>query len=519
MCLLVQHSHKAWDVAAGNMRNSTNEKFDLAPAYFDNRYEVFSTIGRGRSGVVYRARRFSPGDTLDLSIPPIALKVLLGIERDPDAAIRRIKREALALLSCKSPSVIRIFDYVAREDTCYLTMEYAKYSDLRRLFDDGKPDLSTVAILKLVQGILEGVRSIHHVGIIHRDLKLENFLLTDDYQVKVADFGVCLLKGERPDIHVVNEVVGTFDYTAPECLKGGKYSYVSDLYSVGVSAFEMFSGRLPTLGTTIKEMLEDKSGGRIRALPGALLEEFPAVQDFFNKALHPEPEKRFQSAEEMMTAINGVIDGTFRGEKLSVGEKLSSFSKNFSLENKVSAETFLQKILPVSFVERVTQKISARVAECFKFLKLSLLCVVMFIGLYFVKDVFQNVTSKKGSVSVAAVMYDTLSTAPAFGRLFDLYSEGRDFNFTIIPAEPGFGLFSLTKEGWEQVIVSYEPLLGGEGVEVKGKGLHVILMPHEISGNSISGSYKNLITGHSGFWTLLASEVRFSDIKSVDVHS
>jgi serine/threonine protein kinase len=482
------------------MRTSTLEKFDLAPTYFDNRYEVFSTIGRGRGSVVYRARRFSPDETLDLTIPPIALKVLIGIEKDPEAAIRRIKREALALLSCKSPSVIRIFDYVAREDTCYLTMEYAKYSDLRRLFEDGRPDLSTAAILKLVQGILDGVRSVHEVGIIHRDLKLENFLLTEDFKVKVADFGVCLLKGERPDIQVVNEVVGTFDYTAPECLKGGKYSNASDLYSIGVSAFEMLSGRLPTLGTTIKEMLEDKSAGRIRNLPKDVLDRYPSLAYFFEKALHPDPESRFQSADQMSDAITSVLEGTYKKERVFsfTGIKGTIFS---------SPGTFLvRKISGIPFVASILETIHEKLSACIKFLQLSLAYALVFVGLFLLKDlVYDPFVSSEKFVTEDAP-YEFFSSVSGVGRIFDLYSEGRDYRFTLLPSEPGKGFFSLSRAGWEQVVVSYEPLLEGKGIEVKGEGVDIILIPELFSSGRVTGTYVNNLTGDSGNWSMVVAE-------------
>lgn len=482
------------------MRNSTSEKFDLAPVYFDNRYEVFSTIGRGRSSIVYRARRFTPGDTLDLSIPPIALKVILGIEKDPASAIRRIKREALALLSCKSPSVIRIFDYVAREDACYLTMEYAKYSDLGRLFEGGSSGLSTKAILKLVQGILEGVESIHKAGIIHRDLKPDNFLLTEDYQVKVGDFGVCLLKGERPSIHVVNQLVGTFDYTAPECLNGADFSFSSDLYSVGVSAFEMLCGELPALGYTVKEKIDSKTTGLIRDIPECLLSEYSALESFFYRALHPNSDKRFNYAEEMSEAISELIDK-------ANSPKVKSLNRgNFTI-----LDLFIENLLKEKSLRRI-RRISILLSEKYNsflsgikksllFFKLSFLSMLLFVVVYLVVRVMQDNTSETISISPSMYSYELFMSEPVFGVLENLYSEDKTYRFAIVPSdEIGYAYFSLAKEGWEQVLISLDGFLQGEGVEVKGVGLNIILHPEKIEGRFVRGKFKNLITKQDGSW-------------------
>lgn len=476
------------------MRTSTLEKFDFTPAYFDNRYEVFSTVGRGRGSVVYKARRLSSDEVTDLTVPPIALKVLLGIERDPDVAIKRIKREALALLSCKSPAVIRMYDYVAREDTCYLTMEYAKYSDLRRLFEEGRPDLSTAAILKLVQGILEGVACVHEAGIIHRDLKLENFLLTEDYQVKVADFSVCLLKGERTDIQLLNEVVGTFDYTAPECLKGGGYSRSSDLYSVGVSAFEMLSGSVPTIGSTVKDMLEDKSRGRIRNLPADVLEEYPDLKSFFKKALHPDVDQRFQSAEEMSGAIGSVLSGKFKIHKQNIN-KSEILNRCFSFEKSKEALSTVQTFLYEAF-----ELLSITVTNIFAFLKGVFLCAALFGIIFMFKDHIYGRFFLKSPALVSMNPYQYFNSISGVGRIHNLYSQETDYSFSLVNVEEGYGIFSLTQEGWEQVVVSYVPLREGGGVDVKGKGIDLTLIPEEFGVKRVSGTYINKISGDSGTW-------------------
>jgi len=516
------------------MRQSTAQKLDFTPAYYDDRYELDSTIGRGRGSVVYRARRYSRDETLGHDIPPVALKVLLGIESNPTECIKRIKREALALLSCIFFSVIRIYDYVAREDTCYLSMEYAEFGDLRRLFERDDTILSPRAVLRLVQGILRGVESVHRAGILHRDLKPENFLLTRDYQVKIADFSVCLLRGELSEVSLVNQAVGTFDYVAPECLRGGHYSKMSDLYAVGVSAYEMLCGYLPSGGETIKQVLHSKTHGVIRDIPADIVKELPSIEDFFKIALSPVPEERYQNADQMLEAINRVLLGTFNSEITTNGPRSSLGFKNPKL-SKQSFWKVLNGIQSKSESDRLNIKLDffsifrdfkiallKKIKRGIKFLFLSFFLTLFFsLSVYYGESiyfVFKNTLSNELLVN-ELVHYETedaapskdelpleayamLSTNAAFGRLSDLYTKGRDYRFTIYPDTEGTVLFGLAVEGWQPIRIKLDSLQQNNYLEVKGKGLHVLLKPEDVNSEKMSGTFENKLLNSKGEWSL-----------------
>lgn len=498
------------------MRQSTAQRLNFTPAYYDDRYELDSTIGRGRGSVVYRAMRYSRDETMDLDSPPVALKVLLGIESNPTECMKRIKREALALLSCISPSVIRIYDYVAREDSCYLSMEYAQFGDLRRLFEREDTILSPRAVLKLVQGILSGVDAVHRAGILHRDLKPENFLLTQDYQVKIGDFGVCLFRGETPNVSLVNQAVGTFDYVAPECLRGGHYSKMSDLYAVGVSAFEMLCGYLPSQGETIKQVLHSKTHGSIRDMPADIVKELSAIEGFFKIALSPAPEERYQSAAEMSEAINEVLLGTFNIERVTSDTRYSkSFNKpDFNFEFGTLKTLNELKVVLINKIKRGM-----------KYLLVSFSLTLFFAFSFYygestyyliknsIKDVFlvkngDGLVSEKSFSSkenLGLEAYNMLSTNIAIGTLKDLYTKGRDYRFTIHPETEDTVLFGLAVEGWHPIRIELANLKQNQYLEVKGKGLHILLTPEVVTSEEMSGTFENKLLNSKGEWSITFS--------------
>lgn len=474
----------------------------VVPHYFDDRYEIFSQIGHGRSSVVYLAGKYSKTDTIEIDSPPVALKVLYP-ERDPDAAIKRIKRESVALLSCIHPNIIRMHDYVAREDACYISMEYAKYGDLKKLSNKKQLQLSSKAILKLVQNILDGVSAIHASGIIHRDLKPDNILLDAEYQIKICDFSVCLLKGEKASLKVVSDVVGTLDYLAPECLAGHGYTEKSDLYSVGVIAFELLANKLPFASKSLSLSLKTKSSLELEQLPQEVIKDYHQLIKFFKKALHPNPQLRFQTAEDMKTAIEAVL------------------SQNFKLDWKVQTEIIKKNVISelLPYIRRsVFNTNNFDLIKSFHFHKLfnklsryfviSFLLTIAFFSLAnlfdeksFVKKSTETVatTSLNDQSDLAAI----ISSTPAIGIIHGLYTTDKDYRFVISPVSNERALFGLLIKGWEPVEFSLLEYRSGKPIHILGKGVDILLKPEGVNENGLlNGSYENLITARMGKWEL-----------------
>jgi len=210
-------------------------------AVIDGKYRIDSLIGRGGMGAVYRAR--------DLRLDrDVAVKLVRGeLVSSPDAH-ERFKREAQLAARLHHPSVVTVFDYGTLPDgAAYLVMEYVRGEDLRARLTRGTPN--RIESARMLMSIAEGVDAAHREQILHRDLKPENVLLPENGSPpKVLDFGVAKLlpSGDAHGTMTAGAtIVGTPAYMAPEQLRGGRVDARSDIYSLGVLAYEMFTGRLP----------------------------------------------------------------------------------------------------------------------------------------------------------------------------------------------------------------------------------------------------------------------------------
>lgn len=308
---------------------------NLKPSIFDGKYELNSAVGRGRGSVVYKAYRIpEKGEVYDTSSDPVALKVLTGTQKNPEEALKRIKKEARALVSLSHPNIIRAYNYVARPDCCYLSLEYAEHGDLRKVIEKSKNRISIKTATRITRSILRGLDHIHSHNIVHRDLKLENILVSKDLSIKITDFSISILDGEKNDLNLVNKFVGTLDYVAPECLRGQPYSPRSDLYAVGIIFYKLLTDIFPFEGHSIHDSIELKSRGEFKKLSLEILEEVPRIQPFLEKILSPNPERRFSSAkeaEEELLNINTSI------EDLSE-QKVDGYIKPSEIVTKPSVE-------------------------------------------------------------------------------------------------------------------------------------------------------------------------------------
>jgi len=273
---------------------------------FDDAYVVDSTVGRGRNSIVYKATRL-PSKVHKTASPEVALKVLTGSAKNPEANRARMKREAVAMLSCRHKNIVQLYDFVANKELYYLSMEFCPGGDYSDKLAERGGALSIEEALFTTNEVLSGLEVIHKAGIIHRDIKPENLLIDEKGHTKIADFGIASIPSEDLPIEDTERGVGTFDFLAPELLEKGVCSASSDLYSTGVTLFWFLTGKSPYQGNSLTEALQKKlSNQRPRAVD--IVENAPeSLERLLDKALHPSPEKRFNSAEEFRIQVLRVI--------------------------------------------------------------------------------------------------------------------------------------------------------------------------------------------------------------------
>ncbi len=241
----------------------SNESTEGQP--FGGRYQLLEAIGRGRNSVVYKARvTGADAARFPFSVSPVALKIIApqpkqqnqrGFnQKQAELLEARVKREALAMLACRHPNVVRLFDYVTSPKQSYVVMEYVDHHDLKTVFSERFAPLPAPSALKIVLQVLTGLDAIHRQGVIHRDIKPENLLLTSGGTVKIADFGIAVLPLSDESLADVNNGIGTFDYLAPEALEEGICSISSDLYALGITCYQLLTGKEKFTGDDLKEI-------------------------------------------------------------------------------------------------------------------------------------------------------------------------------------------------------------------------------------------------------------------------
>ncbi len=212
---------------------------DLIGKVVSDRYEILEMIGDGGMAHVYKGR-----DRILERM--VAVKVLQPQYNSDEEFIRRFHREAQAATSLSHPHIVNIYDVGEEEDIYFIVMEYIEGETLKEKIQREGP-LPLEETVRLMSQILDAIHHAHHYGIIHRDMKPHNILLTKEGNAKVTDFGIARATSAATITHT-NSVIGSVHYLSPEQAKGGYVSERSDIYSIGVVLYEMVTGTLPYTG-------------------------------------------------------------------------------------------------------------------------------------------------------------------------------------------------------------------------------------------------------------------------------
>ena len=202
-----------------------------------DRYEIVREIGRGANAVVYLARH-SALDKL------VALKELVRIEVGDETAATRFLREAQLAARLTHPNIVTVYDYFEHDGKPYIAMEHLGRGSLRPFV--GR--LTLAEIFNVLEGLLAALACAEGHGVVHRDLKPENLMLTDDGEIKIADFGIAKATAATTNLTRTGLVVGAPAYMAPEQASGKETGSAADLYSAGIIAYELVTGTVPYSG-------------------------------------------------------------------------------------------------------------------------------------------------------------------------------------------------------------------------------------------------------------------------------
>ena len=263
-----------------------------------NRYRIDTELGAGAMGTVYKGEDTTTGQT-------VAIKHLKPELADLDL-IERFRREGEALRELNHPNIVAILAAVEEGEDYYLVMEYLPGGDLNVLLQ--KRRLAISQVLRLAIDIADALTRAHRLNIIHRDLKPANVLLAEDGTPRLTDFGVAHL-AEKERVTVVNSIVGTIEYLAPEMLNGGAMDPRIDIWAFGVMLFEMLTGELPFAGKTVSQIVT-----QILVEPVPDLEELRpgapvGLVDLIYRMLEKDPHARISSVRHVGAILEDVLQG------------------------------------------------------------------------------------------------------------------------------------------------------------------------------------------------------------------
>ncbi len=269
-------------------------------------YRVLEKIGAGGMGVVYRAH----DEKLDRDA---ALKVLPAGALADEAARKRFQQEALALSHLNHPNICTIYEIGEAEGQTYIAMEFVKGRSLSAMARG--EGLAAETAVRYGAQIADALVHAHERGVVHRDLKSSNVIVTPAGRAKVLDFGLAkrLHEGRAEEatrtqgsLTEAGTVVGTLHYIAPEVLEGGLADGRSDIWALGVVLYEMATGRLPFEGQTAFAV----SSAILREPPAPLPERVPAgLRGVIQRCLAKEPAQRYQTAAEVRAVLEAASSG------------------------------------------------------------------------------------------------------------------------------------------------------------------------------------------------------------------
>lgn len=270
------------------------------------RYRIGAQIARGGMSTVYAAV-----DTrLDREV---AVKVMdPALAREP-AFRTRFEREARAVAKLNHPTLVNVFDQGVDEDYVFLVMELVEGGSLRELLKERGP-MPPHAAIAVMQPVLNALAIAHAKGMIHRDIKPDNVLISDQHQVKLADFGLvraidnAMGDATNATTSVNGQVIGTVGYLSPEQVRGENLTQASDVYSAGILLFELLTGRTPFKGASPLETAMARINRPVPA-PSTLMPDIPPeIDELVLRACHRDPAQRFQDGSEFLQAVEDTAE-------------------------------------------------------------------------------------------------------------------------------------------------------------------------------------------------------------------
>jgi serine/threonine protein kinase len=264
---------------------------EVPPLVVDGRYEVEAVVGHGGMGIVYLARDLGLGR-------PVALKMIAPRWVGDDRVVQSFQREAKALASIRSQYVVQVHAFGLHEASYFFAMEYVRGRSLRQILAEHREHGDTIPLhrsLTILHRVAQGIDAVHAAGMFHRDVKPSNIVIEEDTGRPVlVDFGLAMPSAD----HAAALAIGTPQYMAPEQagvgVPGAVVGARTDVYSLGITAFEMLTGELPFESADLAQLMR-RHARKKPPSPSSVRRDLAVFDKAIARALAKDPEERFPS--------------------------------------------------------------------------------------------------------------------------------------------------------------------------------------------------------------------------------
>jgi serine/threonine protein kinase/class 3 adenylate cyclase len=318
----------------------------------DRRYRQIRHIGSGGMGEVYLVHH----EALDRDM---ALKILKNEYANDEQFLERFRREAKSMAKLSHPNLVQVYDagegFFEGSRVSYMAMEYVPGGTLKGLIHQQKSPLPSGVATNLTLQIGKALEAAHNQGVIHRDIKPQNILLTESGEAKVADFGIAKTATSSTTLTRMRVIMGTLHYISPEQVQGEPASIQSDLYALGVVLYEMLTGELPFEADTPAGLIMKHITGQLQTPKEANPEVPEGISAVNMKLLAKEPNKRYRNATELVADLERVKENFTMSPAAS--SKVVEESKPPTAELEVEKEDVVVTPTTVNIPELKGQKL------------------------------------------------------------------------------------------------------------------------------------------------------------------
>jgi serine/threonine-protein kinase len=263
------------------------------------KYRIIEEIGRGGMGVIYKAEDIRLKRTVALKFLP---QELVHIPEIKD----RFMREAQAAAALDHPNICTVYEFDQAGENAFISMAYIEGQSLRKRIDSGPLELEEA--LKIATQVAEGLQEAHKKGIVHRDIKSANIMVTPGGQTKVMDFGLARTKGATL-VTREGTTMGTVTYMSPEQAKGEKVDLRTDIWSFSVVLYEMLTGELPFKGENEQAIVYSILKERPKPITEIKADIPPSIEQVVFRALEKDPDKRYQRIDDLLDDLKSISAG------------------------------------------------------------------------------------------------------------------------------------------------------------------------------------------------------------------